>query len=82
MKLSSTLLLTFALCLSAFADEPAGNFRNAYGPHFRGAQPINPNRAPNLSRHSLGLDKTQGIAQGRKVGNYVFDHAFTPLPRK
>ena len=38
------------------------------------------------SRIYLGIhwsfDKTQGIAQGRNVANYVFDHAFTPLPRK
>jgi hypothetical protein len=35
------------------------------------------------SRIYLGIhwsfDKTQGIAQGRNVANYVFDHAFTPL---
>jgi hypothetical protein len=38
------------------------------------------------SRIYLGIhwsfDKTQGIAQGRNVGDYVFDHAFTPLARK
>ena len=35
------------------------------------------------SRIYLGIhwhfDKTEGIAQGRRVANYVFDHAFTPL---
>jgi hypothetical protein len=35
------------------------------------------------SRIYLGIhwsfDKTQGIAQGRLVADYVFDHAFTPL---
>jgi hypothetical protein len=35
------------------------------------------------SRIYLGIhwsfDKAQGIAQGRLVGDYVFDHAFTPL---
>jgi hypothetical protein len=35
------------------------------------------------SRIYLGIhwsfDKTQAIAQGRKVGDYVFDHAFRPL---
>lgn len=35
------------------------------------------------SRIYLGIhwefDKTQGIAQGRKVANYVFDNAFRPL---
>ena len=25
------------------------------------------------------FDKTQGIAQGRKVGDYVFENAFRPL---
>ena len=38
------------------------------------------------SRIYLGIhwsfDKTQGIAQGRNVANYVFDHAFTPLHHK
>jgi hypothetical protein len=37
------------------------------------------------SRIYLGIhwsfDKTQGIAQGRNVANYVFDHIFTPLHR-
>ena len=35
------------------------------------------------SRIYLGIhwsfDKTEGINQGRRVANYVFDHAFTPL---
>jgi len=35
------------------------------------------------SRIYLGIhwsfDKTEGIAQGRQVGDYVFNHAFTPL---
>ncbi len=35
------------------------------------------------SRIYLGIhwsfDKTEGIAQGRSVGDYVFDHAFVPL---
>jgi hypothetical protein len=35
------------------------------------------------SRIYLGIhwafDKTQGIALGRRVGDYVFDHAFTPI---
>jgi hypothetical protein len=35
------------------------------------------------SRIYLGIhwsfDKTEGIAQGRRVGDYVYDHAFTPL---
>lgn len=37
------------------------------------------------SRIYLGIhwsfDKVEGIAQGRKVGNYVFDHTFRPLRR-
>ncbi len=37
------------------------------------------------SRIYLGIhwafDKTAAIAQGRKVGNYVFEHAFTRLPQ-
>jgi hypothetical protein len=36
------------------------------------------------SRIYLGIhwtfDKTQGIALGRRVADYVFDHAFTPTP--
>jgi PAP2 superfamily len=36
------------------------------------------------SRIYLGIhwafDKTEGIAQGRRVADYVFQHAFTPLP--
>src|SRR5947208_3534753 len=35
------------------------------------------------SRIYLGIhwafDKTEGIASGRRVGDYVFDHAFTPI---
>src|SRR5438477_6389240 len=38
-----------------------------------------------LSRIYLGIhwsfDKTQAIAQGRNVANYVFDHAFTPVSK-
>jgi hypothetical protein len=38
------------------------------------------------SRIYLGIhwrfDKTEGIAQGRKVADYVFQHAFTPLHHK
>ena len=37
------------------------------------------------SRIYLGIhwafDKTEGIAQGQRVANYVFKHAFTPLRR-
>jgi hypothetical protein len=36
------------------------------------------------SRIYLGIhwafDKTEGIAMGRKVADYVFDNAFTPIP--
>ena len=38
------------------------------------------------SRIYLGIhwafDKTEGIAQGRRVANYVFDNAFQPVPRR
>ena len=38
------------------------------------------------SRIYLGIhwsfDKTQGIAQGRRIGDYVFDNAFTPISKK
>jgi hypothetical protein len=38
------------------------------------------------SRIYLGIhwafDKTEGIAQGRNVADYVFDHAFVPQHRK
>jgi hypothetical protein len=38
------------------------------------------------SRIYLGIhwafDKSEGISQGRQVGNYVFDHAFVPHHRK
>ncbi|MEY2543717.1 MAG: hypothetical protein QOE81_1178 [Verrucomicrobiota bacterium] len=38
------------------------------------------------SRIYLGIhwsfDKTQGIAQGRNVADYVFDHAFAPVSKK
>jgi hypothetical protein len=38
------------------------------------------------SRIYLGIhwsfDKTQAIAQGRNVANYVFDHSFTPVSKK
>ena len=37
------------------------------------------------SRIYLGIhwafDKTEGIAQGQRVANYAFKHAFTPLRR-
>jgi hypothetical protein len=38
------------------------------------------------SRIYLGIhwsfDKTEGIAQGRRVGDYVFENAFLPLREK
>ncbi len=37
------------------------------------------------SRIYLGIhwafDKTAGIAQGRQIADYVFSHAFVPVPR-
>ena len=32
------------------------------------------------ARH-WAFDKTEGIAQGRRVADYVFANAFAPLPR-
>jgi hypothetical protein len=59
------------------------------------ARPLMPRSFANLSqaeeengqsRIYLGIhwsfDKTQGIAQGRNIANYVFDHAFTPVSKK
>ena len=31
---------------------------------------------PHLSRIHWAFDKTEGIAQGRRIADYVFDHAF------
>jgi hypothetical protein len=31
-----------------------------------------------LPGHPLAFDKTEGIAQGRKVADFVFAHAFRP----
>jgi len=33
------------------------------------------------TRIHCSFDQTEGIAQGRRVANYVFDQAFTPLRR-
>lgn len=59
----------------------AGNIRPYMPRHFsRLSQAEEEN---GQSRIYLGIhwsfDKTEGIAQGRRVANYVFDHAFTPL---
>jgi hypothetical protein len=85
MKLSSTLLLTLVLCLSAFADGPAGNFHNAFGPRFSGTKPINSNQAPKKAVDSIhrwnqiaidasGLDHTP-VAPGE---NRVFGEQLGP----
>jgi PAP2 superfamily len=63
--------------------------------HFGNVRPLMPRSFSTLSeaeeengqsRIYLGIhwsfDKTQGIAQGENVGNYVFESAFTPLHHK
>src|SRR6266436_2719415 len=70
------------------SDEFNGQTRNNIG----NVRPFRPRSFSNLSqaeeengqsRIYLGIhwsfDKTEGIAQGRRVGDYVFDHAFTPI---
>jgi len=59
----------------------AGNIRPYMPRHFsRLSQAEEEN---GQSRIYLGIhwsfDKTEGIAQGRRVANYVYDHAFTPV---
>jgi len=69
------------------SDEFNGQTRDNNG----NIRPFRPRSFSNLSqaqeengqsRIYLGIhwsfDKTEGIAQGRRVGDYVFDHAFTP----
>ena len=70
------------------SDEFNGQTRDNNG----NIRPFRPRSFSNLSqaeeengqsRIYLGIhwafDKTEGIAQGRRVGDYVFDHAFTPI---
>ena len=71
------------------SDEFNGQTRD----HNGNIRPYRPRSFSNLSqaeeengqsRIYLGIhwhfDKTEGIASGRLVGDYVFDHAFTPTP--
>jgi hypothetical protein len=71
------------------SDEFNGQTRD----HNGNLRPYRPRSFPNFSqaeeengqsRIYLGIhwtfDKTQGIVLGRRVGDYVFDHAFTPTP--
>jgi hypothetical protein len=63
--------------------------------HFGNVRPYIPRSFSSLSqaedengqsRIYLGIhcrfDKIQGIAQGRRVADYVFDHAFTPVSKR
>src|SRR5438105_2450808 len=75
------------MALTFVSDEFNGQTRDNNG----NVRPFRPRSFSNLSqaeeengqsRIYLGIhwsfDKTEGIAQGRRVGDYVFDHAFRP----
>jgi PAP2 superfamily len=79
---------TDAVAFTFVSDEFNGVTRDNHG----NIRPFMPRNFSNFSqaeeengqsRIYLGIhwsfDKTQGIAQGRNVANYVFDHAFTPV---
>lgn len=59
----------------------AGNIRPYMPRHFSSLSQAEEENGQ--SRIYLGIhwsfDKTEGIAQGRRVANYVYDHAFTPV---
>lgn len=82
---------TDAIAFTFVSDEFNGNTRDSNG----NLRPYMPRSFTSLSqaeeengqsRIYLGIhwsfDKTQGIAQGRRVADYVFDNAFTPLGKK
>src|SRR6202171_1376347 len=53
MKLFSPFALATVICLCTGANARPDSFGNAFGPRFRGAQPINPNRSPKKALDSL-----------------------------
>jgi vanadium-dependent haloperoxidase-like protein len=82
---------TDAIAFTFVSDEFDGNTKD----HNGNLRPYMPRSFSSLSqaeeengqsRIYLGIhwsfDKTQGIAQGRRVADYVFDHAFTPVRKK
>ena len=82
---------TDRIAFTFVSDEFNGTTRDRNG----NTRPYQPRTFSNLSqaeeengqsRIYLGIhwsfDKTEGIAQGRRVADYVFDHAFTPLKNK
>ena len=82
---------TDAIAFTFVSDEFNGNTKD----HNGNLRPYMPRSFTSLSqaeeengqsRIYLGIhwsfDKTQGIAQGRRVANYVFDNAFTPVGKK
>lgn len=82
---------TDAIAFTVVSDEFDGNTRD----HNGNLRPYMPRSFASFSqaeeengqsRIYLGIhwsfDKTQGIAQGRLVGDYVFDNAFTPIGKK
>jgi hypothetical protein len=82
---------TDAIAFTFVSDEFNGNTKD----HNGNLRPYMPRRFTSLSqaeeengqsRIYLGIhwsfDKTRGIAQGRRVADYVFDNAFTPVDEK
>ena len=82
---------TDAIAFTFVSDEFNGNTKD----HNGNLRPYMPRSFTSLSqaeeengqsRIYLGIhwsfDKTQGIAQGRRVADYVFDNAFTPVGKK
>jgi len=82
---------TDRIAFTFVSDEFNGTTRDRNG----NTRPYQPRTFSNLSqaeeengqsRIYLGIhwsfDKTEGIAQGRRVADYVFDHAFTPLKNR
>src|ERR1700716_2706109 len=53
MKLFSPFALATVICLCTGANARSDSFGNAFGPRFRGAQTIHPNRSPKKALDSL-----------------------------